>query len=93
MNVQQRIDLLAQLGAYITSENEAWQKAKKEAESQNPWFKQEFIDEAVKTISSEYLDKIKLENWAQQYNIPSVQNRSKNCWSGNGRQYSIGWFS
>lgn len=77
MNVQQRIDLLAQLGAYMTSENEAWQKTKKEAESQNPWFKPEFIDEAVKTISSEYLDKNKLEKWAQQYDIPSVQPHPK----------------
>jgi hypothetical protein len=70
MNLQERIDLLVDLGIYMRSENAEWKDVKQIAFYQNKWFREEFIDIAVKNICTEFLQKEKLEKWSKQYAIP-----------------------
>jgi Acyl-CoA reductase (LuxC). len=73
MNLQMRIDLATQLGEYILSGAPEWQDAKHKASLTNPWFTSEFIDLAAGNISSNFLDKGKLQNWVSSYNLKSVE--------------------
>jgi hypothetical protein len=70
MNLEQRIDLLAQLGEYCVSESPDWLAAKRQASAVNPWFTQEFIEGAVRGIATQFLKKDKLRAWADQYQLP-----------------------
>jgi hypothetical protein len=70
MHLQQRINLLVELGNYISSDNESWNNAKQKAFIANRWFTPEFIDLASRNIANEFLDRNKLENWVNQYALP-----------------------
>lgn len=70
MYFKQRIDLLARLGEYCLSEAPAWEAAKHRAHAQNGWFIPEFIDEAVRQIATQYLQREKLEAWVGSYGLP-----------------------
>jgi len=72
MDLQQRIQVLVKLGAYLQTNNEALQQLKENAYRQNPWFVPEFIETAVKNIAVEFLQEDKLDKWVQQYGIPPV---------------------
>ncbi len=75
MNTQERIDLLVRLGEYIHANDEQWQMIKERAYRENPWFIPEFIERAVENVSSEFLDRNKLENWISNYAIKnSIEN-------------------
>ena len=67
MNLQNRIDLAAELGAYIKQNGEEWQSTKKHAGYKNPWFTELFIDTASKNICDNYLNKELLTKWAGYY--------------------------
>jgi hypothetical protein len=69
MTLQQRIDLLVDLGKYIQNSNEDWQATKERASRQNPWFTPEFIDLSASNIAQQFLQRDKLETWAAEYNI------------------------
>jgi hypothetical protein len=77
MNLQERIDLLVELGIYMQSENAEWKNIKEKAFYQNKWFTEEFVDEAVKNICTDFLQKAKLENWCKQYAIPEKKDNAK----------------
>ena len=70
MNLEQRIDLLARLGEYCVSESPGWSAAKRQAAAANPWFTPEFIETAVRGIAAGFLQKDKLQAWADQYQLP-----------------------
>jgi hypothetical protein len=70
MILQQRIDILIELGNYIKQNGEEWQRTKEKASRTNHWFIPEFIEMAAKNIADEFLQKDKLENWIKEYNIP-----------------------
>lgn len=72
MNVQQRIDLLVQLGKYITADGEDWQAAKHSAYAHNQWFIPQFVKLATDNIVSEFLQQNILEELALQYQIADV---------------------
>jgi hypothetical protein len=76
MQLQERIDLLVRLGNYIQSQEEAWKNAKHKAFIENNWFIPEFIDTAVKHISTTYLEETALNQLAQAYQLPSQPIRS-----------------
>ena len=57
MQLQERIDLLAQLGDYMESGSLAWEQEKQNAFEHNGWFTPEFINLSVKNIVSYFLDK------------------------------------
>jgi hypothetical protein len=70
MNLQMRIDLLAQLGEYILSDNSEWKEEKQRASLENPWFTPQFIDLATKNIADHFLKKQKLADWISSYELP-----------------------
>jgi hypothetical protein len=70
MNLEQRIDLLTELGDYCLSGAPAWQAAKHKAYTENGWFIPEFIELAVRQIATSFLQKDKLTAWAKKYNLP-----------------------
>jgi len=78
MQLQQRIDLLVELGNYMSSDSNPWKEAKHKASTMNGWFIPEFIEIAVKNIANEFLQKDKLEKWAAQYKIPDENISPKN---------------
>ncbi len=77
MNLQERIKLLVKLGSYLQANEAGWQEAKENAERQNGWFTQTFIQQAVASIINNYLHPAKLEAFAAAYNIPEVQQNPK----------------
>ena len=78
MKLEQRIDLLAQLGDYMLSSAPAWKTAQYKASKENGWFIPEFIRLAIQQIAAEYLQKDKLTAWAINYDLPSEQDHPKN---------------
>ena len=84
MNLQMRIELAAQLGQYILSNESEWQEAKQKATLINPWFIPEFTDTAVKNIAHQFLDQQKLINWAASYTIqPLIEKKIGIVMAGN----------
>ena len=71
MNLEQRIDLLAQLGNYCLSGAPALETAKYKAHRENGWFTPEFIDLSIQQIATEFLQKDKLTAWATRYKLPA----------------------
>ncbi len=70
MNLEQRIEALAELGKYMASEEPAWLSAQQRAHAENGWFIPEFIQLAIRQIADNYLQKDKLREWARQYGLP-----------------------
>lgn len=69
MNLQERIDLMYRLGIYLKTNDEEWQQVKQMAYQKNGWFTPGFIDLACEKISSNFLDKTLLQEWAAHYHI------------------------
>jgi hypothetical protein len=77
MNIQERKDLLVQLGVIMTSEDSDWQQAKQKAYTENQWFTPEFIDLAIKNISENYLQPEQLQQLIDRYHIPATNGSPK----------------
>lgn len=69
MELQERIDLLHQLGEYMKSDDIFFAEVKNKARIQNPWFTDEFIQLAVNNIANGFLQKNKLEEWVKNYPV------------------------
>ena len=69
MNLQKRIELLVTLGKYLAADQKDWQAVKQHATAKNGWFIPEFIDKAVENITSNFLQKDQLEQWAAFYHL------------------------
>lgn len=78
MNLEQRIDLLTELGNYFVSGDPGWQAAKQRASAENGWFSPEFIELAVQQIAGEFLQKDKLKEWTGRYGLPPENKSPKN---------------
>ena len=61
---------MSRLGEYLSSSNEQLNNAIEKAGQLNAWFTKEFTELAIKNIAAEFLNKQKLEAWANQYSIP-----------------------
>jgi len=70
MTLQERIQLVSQLGEYMLGNTEGWKAIKERAYRENPWFIPEFIEMAVTNISNAFLSPKKLADWAAAYNLP-----------------------
>lgn len=77
MNLQERIDLLEKLGSYFKDNGSVLQQVKTEASRQNPWFAPEFIELALQNIAEGFLQRDKLENWANHYHVPAENTHPK----------------
>jgi hypothetical protein len=75
MTLQERIDLLVRLGDYMQNNGHDWVSAKELANRSNPWFAPEFIEMSADSISIQFLQKDKLQNWVKQYNVPEINEK------------------
>jgi hypothetical protein len=78
MDLENRISLLVELGEYMLSDDVQWTMAKTRAFQHNPWFIPDFIEMAVRNITSRYLGRNLLEEWTQYYQFPSANESPKN---------------
>jgi Acyl-CoA reductase (LuxC) len=69
MNLVQRINLLEKLGNYLVSNSKELNMVKQKAFEKNKWFTEEFINLALQNISSQFLDRNKLEAWVNHYHL------------------------
>ena len=69
MNLQQRLEILSQLGEYISAQSPEWQAACQRAEQQNNWFTQAFIKSSADAIAKNFLPLTKLHDWADYYHL------------------------
>jgi hypothetical protein len=70
MKLQQRKELLIQLGTYMQGKDQAWIDVKHRAYLENNWFIPEFIEIAVNNIATSFLQPSQLENLEKTYSIP-----------------------
>lgn len=66
----ERLELMVKLGVYMNSDDTTWLAVKERAVRANAWFTPEHIDLAVENITSQYLQKSKLESWLANYKLP-----------------------
>ncbi len=69
MNLQERIELMKDLGNYLKKNDPEWQEAKLQAYQKNPWFSTQFIDIATQNIIDNFLQEDLLKQWAQHYHL------------------------
>lgn len=77
MTLQQRIEILEDLGNYMISQADSWLQAQHEAYLQNPWFVPEHIQHSIHQIAEAFLKKDKLTEWVTEYSIPSENKNPK----------------
>src|SRR5579875_3234294 len=70
MNLQQRKELLLELGNYMLDNDEQWQSAKQKAFAENNWFIPEFVELSVKNIAENFLQLQPLQSLILRYHIP-----------------------
>lgn len=69
MDLQERIQLMIQLGEYLKINTEDWQEAQSNAFYHNPWFIPEFTAHATKNIVEQFLNKEALKQLVNHYHI------------------------
>jgi hypothetical protein len=70
MNLEERIDLMVQLGNYLLDmQNDQLKEIKKSAFEKNKWFTEEMVNLALKNIASQYLSDENLNKWVHHYHI------------------------
>jgi hypothetical protein len=69
---------MEKLGRFIVSDDTGWAEIKEKATYENPWFIDEFINYQLNHIASEFLERKKLEEWINKYNILSETPDPKN---------------
>ncbi len=68
LKLQERLDLLAELGHYLHSGgDEDLETAIRQSSAENQWFTDEHIRSALKAIAERFLDRDALGSWAAQY--------------------------
>src|SRR5688572_15867107 len=78
MDLQQRLNLLVEMGEYISAAPDSWLAAKEKAYRENGWFIPEFVDLSTSNISTEFLDRDKLVKLAASYRIPDTPKKIRN---------------
>jgi hypothetical protein len=73
MDLENRINLLLEMGKFMQSEDADWKTAKTRAFHHNAWFIPDFIDRSVRQIVYQFLRRDALEKWAAAYHFPAVQ--------------------
>ncbi|MCD6013139.1 MAG: hypothetical protein K0Q79_3001 [Flavipsychrobacter sp.] len=73
ITLERRIDLLSNLGGYISMNEAIWQGVKEKAIRANAWFTAEHIDLAAKNIAGQFLEREKLQQWVAAYKLPATQ--------------------
>src|SRR6185312_14904472 len=69
MNLVERIKLLEKLGYYLGDNSAELGSVKQEAYGKNKWFTEEFVNLSLQNISSQFLNRSKLEEWVNHYHV------------------------
>jgi Acyl-CoA reductase (LuxC) len=69
MNLAERINLLEKLGNYLVGNSEKLNSVKQKTFEKNKWFTEEFINMSLQNISTQFLDRNKLEGWVNHYHL------------------------
>jgi len=69
MNLVQRINLLEKLSNYLVGDSKELDTVKQKAFEKNKWFTEEFINISLQNISSQFLNRNKIEDWINYYHI------------------------
>ncbi len=69
MTLAQRIDVLSTLGEYLKESPESLKTAIDKAYAHNPWFTPQFVTLATENITTHFLQKDLLQNWAGHYHL------------------------
>jgi hypothetical protein len=77
MILQERIAIMVRLGEYMGDSDPEWLAVKERAARENPWFIPEFVEQAVGSIVSAFLQPSLLQDWAARYGIPDSQQNPK----------------
>jgi hypothetical protein len=77
MNLQERIDLLVELGVWMQRDDPEWEAAKRKANLENSWFVRPFIDLAVSNIANGFLTRNALESFIFTYDLPAENTSPK----------------
>lgn len=77
ITLNERLELLSRLGAYLSSDDERLLAFMQRSQYHNPWFTLENQQKAAKAIAEDMLDLEKLEAWAGSYMIPQIQTSPK----------------
>jgi len=78
MDLQQRINLMVQLGKFMLSNDEEWQEVKDKAIRMNAWFTEDFVNLSVTNIANQFLQADTLTSWASKYAVKDLQDAPKN---------------
>ena len=74
MNLQERIELLTELGIFLEKNEPEWQDAKIRAHQQNPWFTHAFTDIATENIVQNFLQKKMTYRSCQTHYLSNILN-------------------
>lgn len=77
MNLVQRINLLEKLSNYLVGDSKELDTVKQKAFEKNKWFTEEFINISLQNISSQFLNRNKIEDWINYYHIDDNINSKK----------------
>ena len=77
MDLQNRINILVELGEFMLSEEVSWMEAKTRAFQHNAWFIPDFIDLSISQIAERFLQRDLLEKWTSDYQIPDREKTPK----------------
>ena len=77
MNLETRISALAHIGRYLLENSDALTSVSQRAYEHNRWFIPEYIKKAGDNIATSMLKEQILEDFAQQYQTPQIQDNPK----------------
>jgi len=77
MILQERIELMARLGQYMSGEEAEWLAVRERAFRENQWFIPEFISQSVQNIADKFLNPSFLQEWAAGYHVPAITESPK----------------
>lgn len=72
LSLNNRIDLLDKLGAYMRSDDEQWLLAQDRAINANAWFTPGAVKSAADSIAADFLQADKLRQWVSGYILPAT---------------------
>jgi hypothetical protein len=78
MDLQQRINLMVQLGKFMLSDDAEWLEAKDKAVRLNAWFTEDFVNLSIVNIANQFLQANALVTWANNYPVKDVLASPKN---------------
>lgn len=70
MILQERIQIMCELGAYMRSAAPEWMEARARAERENTWFIPRFTEAAIRAITDNMLTEELLTAWTAGYSLP-----------------------